>query len=69
MSRSAPDTTPSSESSPARVRTRAVLRDAVELFVRSPVHERAEVAAFAALVEGLLPDVGFADRRRVSELL
>lgn len=43
-----------------------VLVDAVDLYVRAPGHDKAEIRAFAALVDGLLDRASAAARRRVS---
>lgn len=43
-----------------------MLVDAVDLYLRSPGHDRAEIRAFAALVDGLLDGAAAPARRRVS---
>lgn len=43
-----------------------VLGDVVELYLRSPSHERGEIRAFADLVDGLLDGAGPGERRRVA---
>ena len=50
----------------ASTRASGVLRSAVDLFVRAPTHERAEIRAFADLVAGLLPDAPVEDRAHVA---
>lgn len=43
-----------------------MLADVVDLFLRAPTHDKAEIRAFAALVGGLLDGAGSPARRRVS---
>lgn len=69
MHRSPPAPSPSEGGDAARLRSRSVLRDAVDLYVQAVAHDRAEIRAFGDLVDGLLADVGPAERRHVSERL
>ena len=66
MTSSAPRLPADSRTEPATTRASGVLRSAVDLFVRSPTHERAEIRAFADLVAGLLPDAAIEDRTHVA---
>ncbi len=50
----------------ASARTSGVLRSAVDLFALATTHERAEIRAFADLIDGLLPDATPADRAHVA---
>ncbi|TBW41002.1 hypothetical protein EYW49_02270 [Siculibacillus lacustris] len=54
---------------PTSTTSASVLRNAVDLFVRDPSHEKAEIRTFADLVGGLLDDVGLEDRCEVSNRL
>lgn len=69
MSRFGSDRASSDDFVAGRVRPRSVLNDAVDLYVRAPVHERSEIRAFGDLVDGLMADAAFDDRRRMADLL
>ncbi len=61
------DTQPSADDfASARRGPRDVLEDAVALYLRAPTHEKGEIRAFAALVDGLLDGAGAVERRRVA---
>lgn len=69
MHRPQPALGPSEDGASTKQRSRSVLRDAVDLYVQAPTHDRSEIRAFGDLAGGLLADVGTADRRHVSETL
>lgn len=46
-----------------------MLADVVDLYLRAPTHDKGEIRAFAALVDGLLDAAGTPSRRRVSVAL
>ncbi|NLH83264.1 MAG: hypothetical protein GX458_20860, partial [Phyllobacteriaceae bacterium] len=51
---------------PTRRPPRDVLGDAIDLYLRAPSHEKSEIRAFAALVDGLLDDASAIERRRIA---
>lgn len=70
MHRSSPVLSSSVEVDPHRLPSRgSLLRDAVDLYVQAPQHDRGEIRAFGDLVEGLIADAGIADRRHVAVTL
>jgi hypothetical protein len=70
MHRSSSVSSSSVEVDPHRLPSRdSLLRDAVDLYVQAPQHDRGEIRAFGDLVEGLIADAGIADRRHVAVTL
>lgn len=70
MHRSSSVLSSSVEVDPHRLPSRgSLLRDAVDLYVQAPQHDRGEIRAFGDLVEGLIADAGIADRRHVAVTL
>ena len=70
MHRSSPVSSSSVEVDPHRLPSRgSLLRDAVDLYVQAPQHDRGEIRAFGDLIEGLIADAGIADRRHVAVTL
>ncbi len=57
------------DADPTKRLSRSVLRDAVDLYVQAPTHDRSEIRAFGDLVDGLLADAGFTERRHVAAVL